>query len=172
MRDLVVRSHHKRLECISWVEAKRAAGRSRAAARIGFVFLDSVRVRRGRIIRRLGRRKKVNFARRTESGHNGRLQRRHVVTLDPELVNIIRNAKGQTALRRIGQLNGREPALESIGTYLRFEGRRQLLPQVSTILVHTELVNSVTQSPQRALAREIAVWKAERSLKLRGVSHR
>jgi hypothetical protein len=46
------------------------------------------------------------------------------------------------------------------------------LPQVSTILVHTELVNSVTQSPQRALAREIAFWKAERSLKLRGVSHR
>jgi hypothetical protein len=62
-----------------------------------------------------------------------------MVTLDPELVDVIRNAKGERIGGSFDQFHGRKPAFECVGTYLRFERKGQFLPQLSALLVHNLL---------------------------------
>jgi hypothetical protein len=43
-----------------------------------------------------------------------------VITLDPELIDVVRDEKSERVVGRVDELNGEKPALVSIGTYLWF----------------------------------------------------
>ena len=148
VRDLVVRPDDERFETVARIEPERAAGfawrrgRSRGA--------DSLPGSREHIffVRSLpDGDENFTVARRAESGDDRRLQRRHVITFDPELVDVVRNAKGERVVRRLDELNGGKPALESVGADLWFEGGRQFLPELSTLLVHADLLTGLN-NPQ------------------------
>src|SRR4029453_15539632 len=57
---------------------------------------------------------------------------------------------------RLHYLEGRKPAFETIRADLWLESSRQLLPQLRAFLVHTEVVNSVTETPHWPVPCEIA----------------
>ena len=66
-----------------------------------------------------------------------------MITLNPELVDLIWHPERERIRGGFDQLHGREPALKCIGAYLRFEGKGQLLPQLSKLLVHTDLLTTL-----------------------------
>jgi hypothetical protein len=78
------------------------------------------------------------------------LQCRHVITLDPKLIDVVWNTKRDGFVFRFDQFNIGKPALETVRANLRLKCSRQLLPQLRAFLVHTEVVNSVTQMPHSA----------------------
>src|SRR4029453_5519369 len=57
---------------------------------------------------------------------------------------------------RLHYLEGRKPAFKTIRANLWLKSSRQLLPQLRAFLVHTEVVNSVTETPHGPVPWEIA----------------
>jgi len=51
---------------------------------------------------------------RAEHFGDRRLQGRHVITLDPELVDVVRNAEGEGIVRELDELNSGKPTLKSV----------------------------------------------------------
>src|SRR4029453_6116831 len=56
---------------------------------------------------------------------------------------------------RLHYLEGRKPAFKTIRANLWLKSSRQLLPQLRAFLVHTEVVNSVTETPHGPVPWEI-----------------
>ena len=106
VRDLVVRTDDERLESVARIQAESAgAGSSRRAAdRFRFLDFSGGTASSFRRPARSAGERELYRARPIESGLDRGLQRGHVVTLDPELVDIIRDAKRE---RFIGHLNQR-----------------------------------------------------------------
>ena len=99
-------------------------------------------------VQSLGSRRKFHFPRRAKSGDDRRLQRRHMITFDPELIDVVWNSKRKRVVRRLDELNRGKPALKSVRTNLRFERCRQFLPELSVILVHTDLLTALSNPPR------------------------
>ena len=81
------------------------------------------------------------------------LQRGHVITLDPELVDVVRNKKREGFVRHAHKLYGGKPALVSIRADLRFERGRKLRPNLGTFLFHTDLLTALNDFPFEPLSR-------------------
>src|SRR2546430_8011062 len=110
-------------------------------------------------------RTKLYGTRAAEGGDDRSLECRHVITLDPKLIDVVWNVKRERFILGLNQLNGRKPAFKTIRADLRLERGRQPLPQLRTFLIHSRLVNSVTQMPHSPVPREIA-GKARRNIEL------
>ncbi len=146
VRDLVIRADHERFESIPGIEPERGAGLLRVARVLAGEFLFG-KLGQNLFVQfpgyfRGGR--KFHRARRTKSAHNRGLQGGHVITLDPELIDVVRNAKSERIIGRIDELHGGEPALESVRADLRLESGRQFLPELSALLVHTDLLTGLS----------------------------
>ena len=138
MRDLVVRTDDKRLEVVAWIQPGGQRTRD-DLLRLAFElrdFLNHFRrlVRHGAIF---CRRSESHLPRLTESRDDRGLQCGHVITLNPELVDVVRDQKSELIVGDIGQSHRGEPALVSIRAHLRFERRGKLRPCLGTLLVHT-----------------------------------
>src|SRR5207302_4183363 len=127
MGDFVVRSNDKRFESVARIECSDGRTCSVIAQWLAreLLYRRWINFRLGRSSRGKG---KLYFARPTESFNNGGLKCRHMITLNPELVDLIWHAERKRIRVGFDQLHGRKPALKCIGAYLRLEGKAQLLP--------------------------------------------
>src|SRR5437870_2332930 len=107
MRDFVVRTNDKRFERVARIESERVSCRFRLRRRL---------LKRGRLFSHLHgrsrRRGKFYRARRTESGDDRCLQRAHMITLNPKLIDVIWNAERERGFGGVNQFNSGKPALE------------------------------------------------------------
>ena len=92
MRDFVVRSNDERFECIARIKSEQTA-----AGRFGFAnrLASSRNADRFDHLNRRLRGNEFNFARLAESSHYCSLQRRHVITFDPILIDVVRDTKAE-----------------------------------------------------------------------------
>src|SRR5439155_15913925 len=90
VRDLIVRADNERLERVSRIETKPQSDRPVVA---GAVRLASFR--RGKIVIIVRfRGEETDRPRGANSIGDGGLQRRHVITFDPDLLNVVGHVKG------------------------------------------------------------------------------
>ena len=123
MRNFVVRTDHERFKRVPWIES--GDGCAWLCVAWGFqqnFFQRRAILRSQRIRSRKGG--KLYRARIAKRGDNGSLQRRHIITLDPKLIDIVWNGESERFVFGLDQLDGRKPALETIGANLRLERSR------------------------------------------------
>ena len=77
-----------------------------------------------------------HLARRAQNVHHRRLQQRHVITFDPELINIIRHAQGHLLLVGAHESNPGKPSLISVDVDLRLDRLRDALPNLTIAVLH------------------------------------
>src|SRR5205807_996020 len=88
--------------------------------------------------------RKFHGARGTKSTHDRSLERGHMITLDPELIDVVGNTECERVFSRTDKLHSGEPTLKSIRADLRLESGRQFLPWLSALLVHTDLLTGLS----------------------------
>src|SRR6478672_11150393 len=94
VRDFVIRTDDERFECVSRIESWNSCAWPRVHLMRGQHFFDHGRVFR-RCLRAGSRRgAKLHRTRTAKRDDDRILQRRHVITLDPKLVNVVWNTKG------------------------------------------------------------------------------
>src|SRR5438105_15936332 len=92
VRDFVVRAYYERFECIPRIES--GDGGAWACVHLGGQrFLHGSRVVRGCLRARCRWSTELYRARSAEGRDDRILQCRHVITLDPKLVDVVRNSK-------------------------------------------------------------------------------
>src|SRR5207245_7160873 len=101
MRDLVVWTDDKCLKRISWVETERATAAFRLLRRFRALRDDHVLSHFAGVARK----NEFYFERRTERGHDRRLQRGHVITFNPKLINVVWNTNCQSHVRGLDQFH-------------------------------------------------------------------
>src|SRR5450432_3760681 len=150
VRNFVVRADDKRFETVSRIEPERGTGLPGIPRVFSCRFLSG-KFGENLIVRfdgTLHGRRKLHLPRCAESSHDRHLQRRHMITFDPELINVVWNSKGKGVIGGVDKLNRGEPALKSVRTNLWLERCRQFLPELSVILVHTDLLTALINLPR------------------------
>src|SRR4029077_4150924 len=94
----------------------------------------------GHLAGKPGGRRKFYRARAAESSDDGDLQRAHMITLDPKLIDVIWNAQSERVFAGVNEFDCRKPALEGVGTHVWPQRSGQFLPQLSEFLIHTNLL--------------------------------
>src|ERR1700755_911169 len=79
---------------------------------------------------------KFDLRRTPEHGHRSRSHDIQIITLDPELINAVRNLKGQRDFIRLHQFNCCKPSLERIGAEMRPDSVRYFPPKPTVSLLH------------------------------------
>ena len=131
VRDLVVRADDERFETVARIEPERVARLFGVPAGIrGANSLPEISATTSSsfVVDPSGSGRKFHVPRGAKSGHDRGLQCGHVITLDPKLIDVVWNAKGERLIGRLDQLHRGKPTLESVRTDLRLEGCRQFLP--------------------------------------------
>src|SRR5260370_6514058 len=77
-----------------------------------------------------------DLSRASEHGHRSGLYDIQIVTLDPELINGVRNLEGQRHFIRLHQFNRCEPPLERIGAEMQPDSARYFPPNPIVSLFH------------------------------------
>src|SRR4030081_9833 len=77
-----------------------------------------------------------DLSRASEHGNRSGLYDIQIITLDPELVNPVRNLKGQRDFIRLHQFNLCKPPLERIGAEMRPDFPRYFPPNLIVSLLH------------------------------------
>src|SRR5438067_13850415 len=146
MRDFVVRPDNERFKCVPRIQSGNRRGRSWVHSRRGHHLVGC-----GYILRRLRaswrRAAELYLTRITKRSHDRILQCAHVITLDPELLNVVWNSRRDRFLLCLHYLDCSKPTLKTIRANLWLESSRQSLHQLRAFLVHTEVVKSVTETP-------------------------
>src|SRR5260370_1686738 len=71
-----------------------------------------------------------------EDGHRSGSHDMQIITLDPELINAVRNLKGQRDFIRLHQFNRCKPPLERIGAEMQPDSARYFPPKPIVRLLH------------------------------------
>src|SRR3979411_2123484 len=77
-----------------------------------------------------------DLSRASEHGHHSGLYDIQIITLDPELINGVRNLEGQRHFIRLHQLNRCKPPLECIGAEMQPDSARYFPPNLIVNLLH------------------------------------
>ena len=77
-----------------------------------------------------------DLSRASEHGHRSGLYDIQIITLDPELINAVRNLEGQRDFIRLHQFNRRKPPLERIGAEMQPDSARYFPPNPIVSLLH------------------------------------
>src|ERR1700740_2670898 len=79
---------------------------------------------------------KFDRSRASEHRNHSGLYDIQIITLDPKVINAVRNLQGQRAFIRVHQFNRCEPPLERIGAEVRLECARYFTPNSIVSLLH------------------------------------
>src|ERR1700730_2339612 len=93
-----------------------------------------------------------DLSRASEHGHRSGLYEIQIVTLDPELINGVRNLEGQRDFIRVHQFNRCKPPLERIGAEMKPDSPRYFPPNRIVSFLHRCFYShtSMTRFPPRA----------------------
>src|SRR6202048_4539478 len=77
-----------------------------------------------------------DLSRASEHGHRSGLYDIQIITLDPELINGVRNLEGQCDFIRLHQFKRCKPPLERIGAEMQPDSARYFPPNLIVSLLH------------------------------------
>src|ERR1700675_3632283 len=83
-----------------------------------------------------------DLSRTSEHGHRSGLYEIQIVTLDPELINGIRNLEGQRDFIRLHQFNRCKPPLERIGAEMQPDSARHFPPNLTVGVLHRRSIHT------------------------------
>src|ERR1700757_501002 len=121
MRDFVVRADDERFECVSRIEPGNGRAWSCVHWRHGQRFFGGGHILWRRLRASCRRTTELHRARTAKRSNDGILQCGHVITLDPELVNVVWNSKRDRFFLCLDQLDRRKPAFETVRANLWLE---------------------------------------------------
>src|SRR5262249_21586909 len=147
MRNFVVWTDDERFERVPRIESGNGCPWPRVYDLRRQRFLHRGCIVRRRLRTRCRRGAKLYRTGRAKCGDDRILQRRHVITLDPKLIDVVCKGKLDRFYLLLHKLNGGKPAIETTRANLWLERSRQPLPQLRAFFVHSKVVNSVTQMP-------------------------
>src|SRR5258707_12136660 len=138
MRKLVIRSHDKRFKPIARIRAVVDSALRILIMRCRgqrFAHPVSMGINNGTAHSAICG-AEFDLSRASEHGHRSGLYDIQIITLDPELINAVRNLKGQRDFIRRHQFNRCKPPLERIGAEMQPDSARYFPPKPIVRLLH------------------------------------